>query len=92
VWNFAQEKKIERKHNLESKLGFRAFFVINFKDRSMSRIIELYLCRHAETTANRDDILQGHCDYELTDEGVEASRLTGRHFFAQQLIFNRVCS
>ena len=77
---------------MESKLGFRAFFVINFKDRSMSRIIELYLCRHAETTANRDNILQGHCDYELTDEGVDASLRTGRHLLAQQVIFDRVCS
>ena len=58
----------------------------------MSRIIELYLCRHAETTANRDNILQGHCDYELTDEGVDASLRTGRHLLAQQVIFDRVCS
>ena len=30
---------------------------------------KLYFVRHGETTANRDDILQGQCDFPLTDSG-----------------------
>ena len=30
---------------------------------------ELYLVRHGETTANRDGILQGQCDFPLTSKG-----------------------
>lgn len=32
--------------------------------------IEFSFIRHAETVANRDNILQGHCDYPLTDTGI----------------------
>lgn len=34
--------------------------------------------RHGETTANRDDILQGTCDYPLTEKGLREGRLVGR--------------
>lgn len=39
--------------------------------------LEINLVRHAETVANRDNILQGHCDYPLTEAGYELTRLTG---------------
>ena len=41
--------------------------------------ITFYLVRHGETTANRDGILQGHSDYELTDKGRIGASLTGRY-------------
>ena len=56
----------------------------------MSRVVEVYLCRHGETTANRDDILQGHCDYELTENGTEAAKRTGKFFGEQNVVFDRV--
>lgn len=39
--------------------------------------IDIYLVRHGETTANRDEILQGHCDYPLTDLGVQQAKQAG---------------
>eukprot|EP01039_Chlorochromonas_danica_P009871 gene9871-10917_t len=39
--------------------------------------IRLYLVRHAETIANRNNILQGHCDYPLTVEGEQHARALG---------------
>ena len=56
----------------------------------MSRVVEVYLVRHGETTANRDDILQGHCDYDLTENGVEAAKRTGRFFREKNVLFDRV--
>lgn len=32
---------------------------------------DLYFVRHGETEANRDNVLQGLCDYPLTDKGVQ---------------------
>lgn len=37
----------------------------------------IYLVRHGETTANRDKIRQGHCDYPLTEQGVNGALLAG---------------
>jgi probable phosphoglycerate mutase len=37
-------------------------------------IIRLDLVRHGETEANRDNILQGHCDYPLTEQGVQQAK------------------
>jgi broad specificity phosphatase PhoE len=33
--------------------------------------VDLYFVRHGETEANRDNVLQGHCDFPLTDRGVK---------------------
>ena len=33
--------------------------------------VDLYFVRHGETEANRDNILQGHCDFPLTDRGIK---------------------
>ena len=30
---------------------------------------EIFLVRHGETTANRDGVLQGQCDFPLTEKG-----------------------
>ncbi len=38
---------------------------------------ELYLVRHGETTANRDHILQGHCDFPLTGKGLREAAQVG---------------
>eukprot|EP01035_Chromulina_nebulosa_P019184 gene19184-25030_t len=42
--------------------------------------IELFLVRHGETTANRDNILQGHSDFPLTDRGQEEASKVGEVF------------
>mmetsp|Transcript_12217 Transcript_12217/g.11051 ORF Transcript_12217/g.11051 Transcript_12217/m.11051 type:complete len:235 (-) Transcript_12217:34-738(-) len=42
--------------------------------------IELFLVRHGETTANRDNILQGHSDFPLTDRGQEEASKVGDVF------------
>jgi len=39
--------------------------------------VNLFFVRHGQTTANRDGILQGHCDYPLTDLGVSELEATG---------------
>jgi len=37
---------------------------------------EIFLVRHGETTANRDGVLQGQCDFPLTEKGErEASQV-----------------
>ena len=37
---------------------------------------EIFLVRHGETTANRDGVLQGQCDFPLTEKGKrEASQV-----------------
>ena len=38
--------------------------------KSPSMKADLYFIRHGETQANRDNVLQGHCDFPLTDKGV----------------------
>jgi broad specificity phosphatase PhoE len=38
---------------------------------------ELYLVRHGETTANRDGILQGQCDFPLTSKGQREAAQVG---------------
>lgn len=38
---------------------------------------DLYFIRHGETEANRDNILQGHCDYPLTDKGRNEGKNVG---------------
>jgi uncharacterized phosphatase len=44
----------------------------------MSSYCTVYLCRHGQTTANRDRILQGSSDYPLTDLGVSEAGKAGR--------------
>lgn len=39
--------------------------------------VDLYLVRHGETIANANDILQGHCDYPLTDKGINEGNCVG---------------
>lgn len=40
--------------------------------------IELVLVRHGETTANRDNILQGQCDFPLTEKGIQGAKEVGK--------------
>lgn len=40
-------------------------------------MFHLCLIRHGETEANRDGIRQGHCDYPLTENGVQDAEKTG---------------
>jgi len=44
---------------------------------SANKTISLYLVRHGQTTANRDKILQGSCDFPLTDVGLDEASRTG---------------
>jgi broad specificity phosphatase PhoE len=39
---------------------------------------ELYFVRHGETEANRDGLLQGQCDYPLTEDGMTQADQVGR--------------
>lgn len=39
--------------------------------------IRLHLVRHGETVANRNGVLQGHCDYPLTSFGLEQAEACG---------------
>lgn len=43
----------------------------------MTPIARIYLVRHGETQANRDEIIQGHMDTALNEKGVEQARLLG---------------
>lgn len=40
-------------------------------------IARIYLVRHGETQANRDDIIQGQQDTKLNERGFEQARLVG---------------
>ena len=40
-------------------------------------IARIYLVRHGETQANRDEIIQGHSDTTLNERGFEQARLLG---------------
>lgn len=40
-------------------------------------MIDLCIIRHGETEANRDEIRQGHCDYPLTEGGINDALKTG---------------
>ena len=40
-------------------------------------IARIYLVRHGETQANRDQIIQGHEDTALNERGFEQARLLG---------------
>jgi len=40
-------------------------------------VARIYLVRHGETQANRDEIIQGHLDAALNDKGFEQARLLG---------------
>ena len=42
-------------------------------------LANIFLVRHGETTANRDGILQGHSDYDLTDRGHQDAITTGTY-------------
>lgn len=50
----------------------------------------LYLCRHGQTEANRDGILQGTSDYPLTELGLREAKQTGKAL--SQVKFSRVMS
>jgi len=39
--------------------------------------IDLYLVRHGETIANANHVLQGHCDYPLTEKGIHEGTSVG---------------
>jgi broad specificity phosphatase PhoE len=39
--------------------------------------IDFFLLRHGKSEGNRQDIVQGHLDYPLSEEGREQARLTG---------------
>jgi broad specificity phosphatase PhoE len=47
-----------------------------FKTNKMK--VDIFLVRHGETTANKAGILQGHCDYPLTDQGVQEAGKLGK--------------
>jgi broad specificity phosphatase PhoE len=51
--------------------------ITSLVSRSAFYDINLYLIRHGETEANRDNILQGHCDYPLTDKGKNEGKGVG---------------
>jgi len=44
----------------------------------MAKSVDLFLIRHGETTANRDDILQGQCDFPLTEKGIQGGKEVGK--------------
>jgi broad specificity phosphatase PhoE len=44
----------------------------------------IWLIRHAQSTANRDRIIQGHLDTELTEVGLEQAHYTGLYFKEKQ--------
>lgn len=39
--------------------------------------VDFFLLRHGKSEGNRQDIVQGHLDYPLSEEGREQARLTG---------------
>lgn len=41
--------------------------------------LHLYFVRHGETVANREGLLQGHCDYPLTEKGLHGADTVGRY-------------
>ncbi len=41
---------------------------------------KIWLVRHAQSVANRDRIIQGHMDTELTDTGLEQAYYTAQYF------------
>lgn len=46
---------------------------------------EIWFVRHGETTANRESLLQGHCDYPLTEKGLKQCVDVGILFECLQL-------
>ena len=40
--------------------------------------VAILMIRHGETEANRDNILQGQCDYPLTEKGLEQAKSVGK--------------
>jgi broad specificity phosphatase PhoE len=49
--------------------------------------VNLFFVRHGQTTANRDEVLQGHCDYPLTDLGKSQLSATGAKLREVQFAF-----
>ena len=39
--------------------------------------VDLHLVRHGETIANAQNVLQGHCDYPLTEKGINEGNCVG---------------
>jgi probable phosphoglycerate mutase len=56
---------------------FILFFCHTFPIGTRAMKADIYFVRHGETTANRDGILQGHCDFPLTEKGHRDAALVG---------------
>ena len=52
--------------------------------------VKLWLVRHGQTEANKAGILQGWCDYPLTELGLREAKNTGK--FLSQVQFDRILS
>lgn len=54
-----------------------SFLLVSVLKRGAANMVKIRLdiVRHGETEANRDRILQGHCDYPLTEQGVEQAKM-----------------
>jgi broad specificity phosphatase PhoE len=57
-------------------------------NQSSSSCRTIWLVRHAQSTANRDQIIQGHLDTELTDTGLQQAYFTGQYFKQKASEFN----
>ena len=44
-------------------------------------MILLYLVRHGESTGNREGVLQGQSDYNLTETGKKQAQAVGRELY-----------
>jgi broad specificity phosphatase PhoE len=54
-----------------------SLLVIQYIFYSCSMKVDIYFVRHGETEANRAGILQGHCDYPLTEKGLRECEQVG---------------
>ena len=59
------------------KLSFNTSTISPSK-KIQNKKIQIVLCRHGETTANRDNLLQGHCNYPLTQDGLHMAIQVGK--------------
>jgi broad specificity phosphatase PhoE len=51
---------------------------------------EITFLRHAESTANRDQIVQGQSDYRLTDKGIRQSNALADYWKEEKVIFDLI--
>jgi broad specificity phosphatase PhoE len=63
--------------SLLSKPTIEQKMIMTSSSTTTIQTFDISLVRHGETTANRDGILQGHCDYPLTDKGINEAKLVG---------------